>query len=99
MEHIWNEFVERGVDLSTKDYEARLYQGVKMVKDEDGFHMLSTESDFYVKVGNDIITIFLEQGFDEGVKAYKRDKYIRQLKNFGTSKRLSSGITKKLENL
>lgn len=99
MEHIWNEFVERGVDLSTNDYEARLYQGVKMVKDEDGFHMLSTESDFYVKVGNDIITIFLEQGFDEGVRAYKRDKYIRQLRDFSGSKYVTNALTKKLENL
>jgi hypothetical protein len=99
MEHIWNEFVERGVDLSTRDYEARLYQGVKMVKDEDGFHMLSTESDFYVKVGNDIITIFLEQGFDEGVRAYKRDKYLRQIRDFGGSKYVTSALTKKLENL
>jgi hypothetical protein len=99
MIEIWNEFDERGVNLDTPEYEARLYQGLKIVRDEDGYRFLSTENDFYPTVRDEIIGVFFEEGFDAGIKAYKKDKYLRQLEEFRNAKYMTAALTRKLENL
>lgn len=81
MNEIWNELRSRhsAVKMDTEDYQALIYQGVKMVKEGERYVMLSTESNFYPRVRKEIVDIFLTEGVDEGMRAYKADKYKRQL--------------------
>ena len=101
MDKIWTELNEMGgaARLDTKDYEAVLYQGLKVVKDEDGLTFLSTENDFYPAVKPSIVEIFYSEGLEAGMKAYKRDKYYRQLEEFGASSRMAKGLNRKLMEL
>lgn len=97
----WDEIKERdgAAWLSGDGYEAVIYQGIKIVKDEDGFHFLSTESDMYPRVQDYIVEVFYEHGLDEGLSVYKMDKYKRQLKEYGASSKIASGLIKKIELL
>lgn len=99
MEEVWNELNSREMSarLDTKDYEAVVYQGVKMIKEGDRYVMLSTESDYYPRLSLDVQSIFLTCGVDAGIKAYKKDKYMRQMKSFpveSVSKKLQEKIDK-----
>lgn len=97
----WNEVKERSgaAWINGEGYESVIYQGIKIVKDEDGFHFLSTESDMYPRVQDYIVEVFYEHGLDEGLSVYKMDKYKRQLKHFGASSRIASGLIRKIEAL
>lgn len=97
----WDDLKERcgAAWLSGDGYEAVIYQGIKIVKDEDGFHFLSTESDMYPRVQDYIVEVFYEHGLDEGLSVYKMDKYKRQLRDYGASSRIASGLIKKIEAL
>lgn len=97
----WNEIKKRSgaAWINGEGYESVIYQGIKIVKDEDGFHFLSTESDMYPRVDPQIVELFWNEGLDVGLRAYRKDKYERQLRDFGASRHLASGITAKLDKL
>ena len=100
MKEVWDELNSRemAVRLDTKDYEAVIYKGVKMIKEGEKYVMLSTESDYYPRLSLDIQAIFLTCGVDAGIRAYKEDKYMRQIKSFPTST-VTKHLTDKLEKL
>jgi hypothetical protein len=84
MREVWDEINQRemSVRIDTKDYQAVIYQGLKMIKEGEKYAMLSTECDYYTRVSPDIQAIFLTCGLDAGMRAYKRDKYMRQMEDF-----------------
>lgn len=100
MEEIWNELtsMEMAVRLDTKSYEAVIYQGLKVIKEGDQYVFLSTESDYYPLVSNKIINVFLSDGLEAGMKAFKKDKYERLIKSFGHNGNMKT-IQDKLDKL
>ena len=100
MREVWNELnsKEMAVRIDTKDYEAIIYQGVKMIKEGEKYVMRSTESDYYPRLSLDIQAIFLTCGVDAGIKAYKKDKYMRQIESFPTSS-VTKHLMEKIEKL
>ena len=101
MEEIWEELrnMKDSAILDTDDYEAVIYQGLKVVREGDEYLFLSTENDFYPKVADWIVDVFFEHGVEAGIKAYKMDKYKRQLAEFGSSTKIALGLTRKIEAL
>lgn len=81
MKELWNQFraIDNAVYIDTDDYESAIYKGVKMVKDDTGIKILCTARDFYREVSDDIYYTFITEGVVNGVKAYQKDRYEKQL--------------------
>lgn len=101
MEEIWNDLISRdkAVRLDTSGYEAVMYQGVKAVKDENGIILLSTENDYYPRVSEEILGIFLEKGVDAGLKAFKKDRYLRHLNEPAINNNTIKVLKEKIDKL
>jgi hypothetical protein len=101
MEEIWNDLIsrEKAVRLDTSGYEAVMYQGVKAVKDENGIILLSTENDYYPRVSEQILGVFLEKGVDAGIKAFKKDRYLRHLEEPSLNNNTIRVLNEKIKNL
>jgi hypothetical protein len=60
---------------SVKIDNAVIYKGVKVVKDDDGIRVYSTETDFYT----DMTYSFVIGTFEESLIAYLKRKYMNKL--------------------
>lgn len=63
------------VNLDTKDHQAVIYKGIKVVNDNGNIRIYSTETDFY----EDITDYFNKDSFDIGVKEFLLKKYLIKL--------------------
>lgn len=81
LKDIWRDFrsSEYAVHIDTDEYESSIIKGVKMVNDGETIQILCTSSDMYREVSDEIYEVFLTEGVDEGVRAYRLDRYNKQL--------------------
>ena len=77
LQELWNQARNKalGVHIDTDKHESVVYKGIKMIKDENGIKIYSTETEFY----KDITEVFVKDSFDIGTKIYLKDKYLRKL--------------------
>lgn len=69
--------IHGAANLDAKDYEARIYKGIKMVKSESGIRVYSAETDFYKD-----ITIWFDKSsssFKDCAHEYLKHKYLNKL--------------------
>ena len=101
LKEIWEAFRwhEKSVDLDTDEYEASVYKGVKMVNDGERIYILSTASDIYKEVDDDIYYAFITEGVENGVKAFQKKRYERQLLSNMHSQKSRETIQSKIDRL
>ena len=77
LEHIWIQARSNpgSVFIDTDKYESAIYKGIKVVRDDSGIKIYSTETEFY----KDITKEFVMDSFTIGVKEYLKKKYLRTL--------------------
>lgn len=77
LQEIWDQARSKhfAVDIDTDKHESVIYKGIKLVKDESGIKIFSTETDFY----KDITDEFVKDSFMIGVNQYLKKKYLRKL--------------------
>jgi hypothetical protein len=77
LEQIWIQARSKAgsVFIDTDKYESSIYRGIKVVKDESGVRIYSTETEFY----KDITDEFVMDSFVIGVNEYLKKKYLRTL--------------------
>lgn len=73
LQEAWDEAVR--IPQSTKLDDSVIYKGVKIVSNEDGIKIYSTESDFY----RDITDSFLVGDFKNSMRLFLSRKYLRLL--------------------
>lgn len=76
LEDIWLEFINdpKSVELHGMDYESYVSRGVKIVKDERGIKLLSTQHDYYPVLRYNLVDVFLEHGYMAGIEAVKKSR-------------------------
>jgi len=101
LKEIWEAFRchENSVDLDTDEFEASIYKGVKMVNDGERIYILSTASDIYKEVDDDIYYTFITEGVENGVKAFQKKRYERQLLSNMHSQKSRETIQSKIDGL
>jgi len=87
--------IHTAVDLSTKNEEARIYRGIKIVKQGDEIKIYSTETDFY----KDISSWFMSgddfnDSFLTCAHRYIKDRYLRNLDAIERSIKLEMNSSK-----
>ena len=100
MEEIWTELrnKDRAVHIDCEGYESVIYKGIKAVKDEDGVLLLSTETDYYPRLSDYIVGVFLERGIEAGISEYRKDKINNMIKQFGPRSTAVKGMAKRYGN-
>lgn len=73
MEEIWEQ--ANNMFKSVRIDNAVIYKGIKVVNDEDGIRVYSTETDFYT----DITYSFVIGSFEESLNSFLRRKYMVKL--------------------
>lgn len=76
LEDIWIEFINdpKSVELHGKDYESYVSRGVKIIKDDKGIKLLSTQQDYYPVLRYNLVNVFLEYGYLAGIDAVKQSR-------------------------
>ena len=76
LEDIWIEFINdpKSVELHGKDYESYVSRGVKIIKDDKGIKLLSTQQDYYPALRYNLVDVFLEKGYEAGIDAVKKSR-------------------------
>lgn len=77
LEQIWIQARSKhgSVSIDTDKHESVIYKGIKVVRDDSGIKIYSTETEFY----RDITKEFVMDSFTIGVKEYLKRKYLRRL--------------------
>lgn len=79
LQRMWGEIqkIHGAANLDARDYQARMYKGIKMVRSESGIRVYSAETDFYRE-----ITIWFDKtssSFMDCAHEYLKHKYLNKL--------------------
>jgi hypothetical protein len=101
LKDIWRDFrsSEYAVHIDTDTYESSIIKGVKMVNDGETIQILCTSSDMYREVSDELYNVFLTEGVEQGVKAYRLDRYNKQLLDPMYTSRARENIKRKMKKL
>ena len=101
LKEIWDQFrsSEYAVHIDTDDYKSSIIKGVKMVNDGETIQILCTSSNMYKQVSDDIYYVFISEGVEAGVKAYRIDRYEKQLEDPMYNQKAKSMIKEKIKSL
>jgi hypothetical protein len=101
LKELWKQFrsIENSVYIDTDDYNSAIYKGVKMVNDGETIKILCTASDIYKDVSDDVYYVFITEGVVNGVKAYQRERYEKQLLCNMHSQKAKETIKRKMNRI
>jgi hypothetical protein len=81
---MWEQMLKipSAVNLDARDYQARMYKGIKMINTDGIIQVYSAETEFYTNITSWFASGDEFEGtFMECVNQYLKDKYIRKLDN------------------
>ena len=76
-----------------------IYKGLLMTKCKGKIEILCTSSEYYRAIHPELEYIFLSEGFDAGLKAYRKAKYEKMIKRFAGDERTRKIFEDKLKSL
>lgn len=81
MEHIYKQalITPNSVKIVLDDQESVIFKGIKIIKNEEGIKIYSTDTDFYTELND--TTLF--ENFELGVYNFLESKYKRKLDRVG----------------
>lgn len=100
LKQIWDSFraLDNAVDIDLSNYESSICGGVKIIKSETGIELLCTNTDMYRPIESRIKDVFLEEGVEAGILAYKLNKYEKIINTFPEGDKLRVAYEKKHED-
>jgi hypothetical protein len=82
--------------LDETDSRSVVYMGLKFVEEDGDVFILSTETDIYMEVGEDVYDAFNERGLDYGVDYFRYHRLSRLLKKLSSDTKYYEEIKDKI---
>lgn len=101
LDQIWEQFRAVGTHIDTDHYDSVIYKGAKIIRyhDDLSIKLFCTASDLYKPMRYNIVSTFVKDGFDKGIKAYRKHKYELLLREPYASEKMKKEIRNQLDKL